>query len=119
MTERGMSGPFLFHRTTLAAGYADALLGVGPVDRTSGLFLAGRGGFGKTIYIQSDLLVELRKCGIICTYTVLLANRRQDPAVLIADALASTVRDLEIGGRKAARKNRLGKPGLGNRIFLA
>ena len=109
MTERGMSGPFLFHRTTLAAGYADALLGVGPVDRTSGLFLAGRGGFGKTIYIQSDLLVELRKCGIICTYTVLLANRRQDPAVLIADALASTVRDLEIGGRKAARKNRLSR----------
>ena len=118
MTEHDMSRPFLFHRTTLAARYADALLGLGPVDRTSGLFLAGRRGTGKTTFIQNDLLVELRKRGVICTYTVLSANRRKDPTVLITNALATTVRDLEIGGERATLENRLGKLALSNRIFF-
>jgi hypothetical protein len=116
VTEREMSGPFLFHRTILAAEYADALLGVRPVDRTSGLFLAGPRGIGKTTFIQNDLLVELRKRGVVCTYADLGANRQQDPAVLIADALAATLRDLESGGRKAVRKSGLLKLGLGDRI---
>jgi hypothetical protein len=99
-----MSQPFLFHRTTLAAGYADALLGVGIVDRSSGLFLAGPCGIGKTTFIQNDLLVELRRRGVICIYVDLWVNRQQDPAFLIADALATTVRNLESDGRKAAHR---------------
>lgn len=116
MTEREQSHPFLFHRPDLAARYVDALLGIGPFDRSSGLFLAGPRRTGKTTFIQNDLLVELRKQGVICTYVDLWANRQQDPAVLIADALAATLRDLEGGSMKAIRRTGLSKLGVGNWI---
>ena len=114
MAKSELGQPFLFHRARLAAGYADALLGLGPFDRSSGLFLAGPRRTGKTTFIQNDLLAELRSRDVVTIYVDLWANRQQDPAVLIGDALAATLRALESGTVKAVRKIGLSRFGVGN-----
>lgn len=109
-----MGHPFLFHRPKLAEGYADALLGRGPFDKSSGLFLAAPRRTGKTTFVKSDLLGVLRGRDVVTTYVDLWADRQRDPAVLIADALRATLRELDGPGLRAARKAGLAKLGVGN-----
>lgn len=106
--------PFLFRRPRLASGYADALLGLTPFDRSSGLFLAAPRRTGKTTFVENDLLVELRGRGVVTTYADLWADRQRDPAVLIADALRGTLRGLDGSGVRAARRSGLAKLGIGS-----
>ena len=108
-----MGTPFLYRRTALAASYADALLGLTPFDRSSGLFLAAPRRTGKTTFIENDLLAELQARGVTTTYADLWADRKRDPADLIADALRRTLGALDSPGLKAVRRAGLTRAGLG------
>ena len=109
-----MGQPFLFHRPRLASGYTDALMGLTPFDRSSGLFLAAPRRTGKTTFMQGDLLAELRSRDVVTAYADLWADRQRDPAALIADALRDTLRGLDGPGAAALRRSGLTKLGIGN-----
>ncbi len=96
----GLWPGFLFRRPALARGYADALLGTGPFDRSSGLFLAAPRRTGKTPFVRTDLVDELRSRGAVVVYADLWADRQRDPAALIADALKTALRDLDSPGSR-------------------
>ncbi len=105
---------FIHRRPALAQGYADALLGIGPFDRTSGLFLTAPRRTGKTTFAKNDLGEELRARAVEVVYVDLWADRQRDPAALIADAIRAALRALDGPAVRAARRAGLAKAGLGS-----
>lgn len=105
---------FIHRRPALARGYADALLGIGPFDRTSGLFFTAPWRTGKTTFAKNDLGDELRTRGAKVVYVDLWAGRGRDSTLLIADAIKSALRSLDDPAVRAARRAGLAKAGLGN-----
>ena len=83
---------FTFHRPDLARSLADALAGTGLVDARSGLFLAAPRRTGKSTFLTEDLMPEIRHHGWLPVYADLWADRARDPALLIADAIKTSLR---------------------------
>lgn len=98
---KAMSEAFRFRRPAEAAGLADALLGRGPFNYRSGLFLAAPRRTGKSTFLQQDLIPELQSRAVTTIYVDLWSNLQSDPAVLITDA----IRTAEAGPPTAAKGN--------------
>lgn len=78
-----------FPRKRLAADLANALRGKELFgDAHNGLFLAAPRRTGKSTFLQIDLKPELEQLGLVVVYVDLWADQRQDPGVLIAEAIA-------------------------------
>lgn len=78
-----------FPRKALAAELANALRGNKLFgDEHNGLFLAAPRRTGKSTFLQLDLKPELESLGMVVVYVDLWADQRQDPGILIADAIA-------------------------------
>jgi hypothetical protein len=78
-----------FPRKQLAVDLANALRGNELFgDAHNGLFLAAPRRTGKSTFLQIDLKPELEGLGLVVVYVDLWADQRQDPGVLIADAIA-------------------------------
>ena len=86
----GQSADF-FHRNELAQAYADAAL-----DKTlgvnSGLFLAAPRRTGKSTFVRQDLVPALCQQDVEVLYIDLWADKTQDPAVLISDAIRAELK---------------------------
>lgn len=73
----------------MAADLANALRGKELFgDAHNGLFLAAPRRTGKSTFLQLDLKPELERLGLVVVYVDLWADQRQDPGILIADAIA-------------------------------
>ena len=101
--------PFLFRRPQIAEGFADALMGRGPFNYGSGLFLAAPRRTGKSTFMREDLIPALTARGVLTTYVDLWADRQRDPASLVSDAVRATLRGLDGWGAKAIRTSGLSK----------
>jgi len=78
-----------FPRDSLAKELAEALRGHTAFgDAHNGLFLAAPRRTGKSTFLQGDLAPALRAAGVVVAYVDLWADRRRDPGLLIADAIA-------------------------------
>ena len=86
----GSSTPFLFHRPKVAEGIADGLMGQGPFNYGSGLFLAAPRRTGKSTFMREDLMPALAARDVLATYVDLWTDRQRDPASLISDAVKAT-----------------------------
>ncbi len=87
------SNPFRFVRSDLADRYADILIGEGPFDYRSGMFLAAPRRTGKSTFLREDLVPALDARGVLTIYVDLWSDRDRDPAALIRAALSeATVR---------------------------
>ena len=81
-----------FARTGLAAELADALQGKTLFnDAPSGLFLAAPRRTGKSTFLQTDLLPELEKRGVVVVYVDLWSDQKRDPGSLIAEVVGRAV----------------------------
>src|SRR3990167_3120058 len=96
-----------FKRTSLAEAYCDSLEGRGIANATSGLFLAGPRRVGKSTFLIEDLIPEAQKRNWVTVYVDLWANKLTDPALLITEAVKTSI---------AAHKGKLGK--LAKRVKL-
>ncbi|QJI31480.1 hypothetical protein HKK55_23195 [Pseudomonas sp. ADAK18] len=94
---------FVFRRPALAVSIADGLVGTGIQDFTSGLFLAAPRRTGKSTFLREDLIPECQARGWLAVYVDLWANKEQDPADLIAGAIAAALVPYENGIRKLAK----------------
>ncbi len=79
---------FRFPRTELASRLADDLIGKGPFDYRSGLFLAAPRRTGKSTFLREDLVPALAAREVMTTYVDLWSDRARDPADLIRAAFA-------------------------------
>jgi len=78
-----------FPRSSLAQELVAALTGkVSFSDAHNGLFLAAPRRTGKSTFLQADLKPALEASGAVVAYVDLWADRRRDPAFLIAEAIA-------------------------------
>lgn len=78
-----------FQRDKLASELASALRGKELFgDAHNGLFLAAPRRTGKSTFLQLDLKPELERQGLVVVYVDLWADQRQDPGILIANAIA-------------------------------
>lgn len=97
-----------FYRPTLAYDMADRLQGKSLFgDGANGLFLAAPRRTGKSTFLLSDLAPELERRGIIVVYTDLWADRKRDPAILIAEAIGASLSRHMAPLLRAARKGGL------------
>src|SRR4028118_2381065 len=87
--------PFLFNRRALARRFVEDLLGEGPFDLRSGLFLAAPRRTGKSTFLRGDLVPELESRAVIAVYVDLWADRQRDPAQLIAEAIGRALSDTD------------------------
>ncbi len=78
---------FHFPRPVLAGQLADTLIGRGPFDARSGLFLAAPRRTGKSTFLREDLVPALELCEVLTSYVDLWADRARDPADLIQGAI--------------------------------
>lgn len=60
-------------------------------DAHNGLFLAAPRRTGKSTFLQHDLKPELERQGLAVVYVDLWADQRQDPGLLIADAIGKAL----------------------------
>ncbi len=89
-----------FKRTHLAQAYCDSLEGSGIANARSGLFLTGPRRVGKSTFLIEDLIPEAESRGWLTVYVDLWSNKQIDPAVLITEAIKTSIAD---------QKGRLGK----------
>lgn len=80
-----------FHRSALAEAYADAVFDTS-AGVSSGLFLAAPRRTGKSTFVRQDLVPVLRQRDAEVLYVDLWADRTQDPAILIADAIRTELK---------------------------
>ena len=81
-----------FARHQLAQEIANALQGKSLFgDDHNGLFLAAPRRTGKSTFLQSDLLPVLQARGVVVVYVDLWADKKRDPASLIADAIGRSI----------------------------
>ncbi len=78
---------FDFQRPQLAVAYCDSLEGKGIANARSGLFLAGPRRVGKSTFLQHELIPEAHKRHWETVYVDLWANKNENPAHLIAEAI--------------------------------
>ena len=83
--------PDFFHRNELAELYADAALDTS-VGVNSGLFLAAPRRTGKSTFVRQDLMPALRRRDIEVLYIDLWADKTQDPAALMSDAIRAELK---------------------------
>ncbi len=83
--------PDFFHRNELAEIYAEAALDTS-VGVNSGLFLAAPRRTGKSTFVRQDLVPALRRRDIEVLYIDLWADKTQDPAVLMSDAIRTELK---------------------------
>lgn len=82
-----------FPRAELAETLVQAMQGKAVFsDAHNGLFLAAPRRTGKTTFLRSDLTPALEAQGITVVYVDLWSNPRRDPGELIAEAIASSLR---------------------------
>lgn len=82
-----------FPRPDLARQLADAMRGEGLFsDAHNGLFLAAPRRTGKSTFLQQDLKPVLEARGVVVVYVDLWSDMHQDPADLIAKAIAGEIR---------------------------
>lgn len=86
----GQSADF-FHRSALAEAYADAVFDTS-VGVSSGLFLAAPRRTGKSTFVRQDLVPALRQRDAEVLYVDLWADKTQDPAVLMSDAIRAELK---------------------------
>jgi hypothetical protein len=86
----------VFRRPQLAAELASRLLRPGVLDEglRSGLFLSGLRRTGKTTFLRTDLVPELEAQGAVVIYVDLWSNIKVSPALLVHDAVRSTLKEL-------------------------
>src|SRR3989338_1390737 len=80
-----------FKRAHLAYAYCDSLEGKGITDATSGLFLAGPRRVGKSTFLMEDLIPEAYARNWLTIYVDLWANKLVDPALLIIEAVKTSI----------------------------
>jgi hypothetical protein len=80
-----------FKRTNLAQAYCDSLRGKGIANAISGLFLAGPRRVGKSTFLIEDLIPEAQKQHWLTIYVDLWANKHTDPALLIIEAVKTSM----------------------------
>lgn len=81
-----------FARLQLAQEIANAMQGRNLFgDDHNGLFLAAPRRTGKSTFLQSDLLPVLQERGVVVIYVDLWADKKRDPASLIADAIGKAI----------------------------
>lgn len=90
-----MNSGFIFRRPDLARSIAEGLFGGGLSDFRSGLFLAGPRRTGKSTFLREDLIPECESRGWHPVYVDLWADRKADPADLIAMAIAGELTRFE------------------------
>jgi hypothetical protein len=105
----GQTEAFLFKRPKVAEAMVDALLGVGPFNHASGLFLAAPRRTGKSTFMREDLMPALADRGVSTIYVDLWEDRQKDPAILISDAVKAAVRSLDSGLTRTIRQSGLAK----------
>lgn len=94
-----------FSRLTLAQQLARAIQGRDLFgDAHNGLFLAAPRRTGKSTFLKEDLKPELERQGLTVVYTDLWADRRRDPADIIADAIGHALQSHLGLVAKAARR---------------
>ncbi|MBA5690559.1 ATP-binding protein [Rugamonas apoptosis] len=97
-----------FSRPALAREMADRLQGKSLFgDGANGLFLAAPRRTGKSTFLLADLAPELERRGVVVVYTDLWADRRRDPATLIAEAIGEALKSQLGLVARAARKSGL------------
>ena len=67
-------------------------MGRGSLNHASGLLLAAPGRAAKSTFMPDDLIPALIQRDVVTTYVDLWADRQRDPACLLSDALAITLR---------------------------
>ncbi len=90
-----MINDIAFKRTHLAKAYCDSLAGKGIANAKSGLFLAGPRRVGKTTFLMEDLMPEAEARHWLAVYVDLWANKQIDPALLITEAVKTTINMLK------------------------
>lgn len=95
---------FIFRRPDLATRLVDDMMGRGPFHYGSGLFLAAPRRTGKSTFMRDDLRPALKDQGVLTTYVDLWEDKQRDPALLIGDAVKTTLRSLDGWGVKTLRK---------------
>lgn len=95
-----------FPRTTLAEELVAALRGRAVFgDAHNGLFLAAPRRTGKSTFLQTDLRPALERAGAEVVYVDLWADPRRDPGLLIAEAIARSLRGHDNIVQKVVRKS--------------
>jgi hypothetical protein len=95
---------FIFRRPDLATRLVDDMMGRGPFHYGSGLFLAAPRRTGNSTFMRDDLRPALKDQGVLTTYVDLWEDKQRDPALLIGDAVKTTLRSLDGWGVKTLRK---------------
>ena len=80
-----------FKRTHLAQAYCDSLEGKGIANAVSGLFLAGPRRVGKSTFLIEDLIPEARSRTWFTVYVDLWSNKLVDPALLVTEAIKTSI----------------------------
>ena len=90
----------VYRRPELAGRIAQQLLQPSVLDEglRSGLFLSGLRRTGKTTFVQSDLIPALEAAGALVIYVDLWSDVQTSPAVLIHQAIRSTLSALRAPG---------------------
>lgn len=104
-----MQNHITFRRTHLAEAYCDSLMGNGIANATTGLFLAGPRRVGKTTFLIEDLIPEAEKRHWITVYVDLWSDKLCDPALLIAEAIKTSIAAHKSKVHQLAKKIRLSK----------
>ncbi len=89
-----------FKRANLAQACCDSLEGKGIANARSGLFLAGPRRVGKSTFLIEDLIPEAESRNWLIVYVDLWSDQKMDPAVLITEAIKTSISD---------QKSRVGK----------
>lgn len=100
---------FSFSRPILAKHFCDALTGLGLADARSGMFLAAPRRVGKSTFLREDLVPEINSRQWLPVYVDLWANKDEDPAILIAQAIKSALTKLDGVVAKTAKSVGLDK----------
>lgn len=98
---------FSFKRPQLAIAYCDGLQGKGIANLTSGLFLAGPRRVGKSTFLKEDVIPEAQSRGWFPVYVDLWANKEEDPAHLISEAIQAALAKHENVATKLIKKSKL------------
>jgi len=107
----GQSADF-FHRSALADAYANAVFDTSS-GISSGLFLAAPRRTGKSTFVRQDLVPALRQRDAEVLYVDLWADKTQDPAILMSDAIRTELKKENGVIAKIAAKAGLSKLSIG------
>src|SRR3990167_2672971 len=100
---------FAFKRAHLAKAYCDSVAGKGIANATSGLFLAGPRRVRKSTFLIEDLIPEAKARHWLPVYVDLWANKLTDPALLITEAIKTSIATYKNKLIKLAHKVKLQK----------